>query len=947
MKPIIKAGSLVSLRNRRWVVQPSPYPDVMLLRPLGGSEEELTGVYTHLDFQERPVTTRFPAPTVEDLGRFESAKLLYNASRLSFRNAAGPFRCIGKLSFRPRAYQMVPLIMALRQEKVKRLLIADDVGIGKTIESLMIVRELLDRGEIKRFAVVCLPHLCEQWQQEILDKFGIEAVIIRSSTAAQLDRKISSDESVFHFYPYQVISIDYIKSLQRRQLFIHECPRMVIIDEAHTCAKPKGATKTQQQRYHLLYHLAQKPEQHLLLLTATPHSGKPEEFQSLLGLLNTDFEEIDIEKAPPKLRRTIAAHFVQRRRKDIEKWMNETTPFPKRQASEKAYSLSTDYRLIFQKAQRIAKAIATEKKLEGIKQRFKYFTALALLRGIMSSPEAGIKMLKNRIIRQKEALNLEDLAPNSNPIADSDFGEEGDYLPTHILEQTSLEKAELKSLKALITDLEQLKNPQKDRKLLAALDQVKQWLRLGFHPIVYCRYIETAKYVGQCLKDNYQRKRNVGVEIVTSELGDEERRERVEYLGNFKHRVLIATDCMSEGINLQQYFTAVLHYDLPWNPNRLEQREGRVDRFGQTADTVKIMLLYGTENPIDSIVLKVLLQKARKIRNSIGISVPFPDDSKTIMDAVLNAVLFQPESALKYGGQQMTLDFDANEQIYQEAESQITHAYQQAEEREKATRSIFAQNAIKPQEIEVDLKAVDEVIGDVSTVENFVRQAIRFLGAQMEVHQDDYRLYTTNLPSALKSFFEGTVVQISFRSPTPEKYVYIGRNHPFVEQLCQVVLHKAVERKGVARAAVVRTKAVKTQTVLVEFRVRNVICNRKGTQELIAEEMILWGYTKNAKDKNQWLGQEEAKKLLNEVVPSSNISPRYQAERLESVLQHLQTAEKELNELAYERAENLVAAHERFRKAMAEGHRFKVVEPVLPMDQMGIYVFVPAIQFSF
>src|SRR4030095_13440040 len=98
-----------------------------------------------------------------------------------FRSGAGPCRALAKLSFRPRSYQMVPLIMALKQETV-RLLIADDVGVGKTIEALLIAKELYERKEISRLAIVCLPHLCDQWQDELKSKFGIEAAIIRSGT---------------------------------------------------------------------------------------------------------------------------------------------------------------------------------------------------------------------------------------------------------------------------------------------------------------------------------------------------------------------------------------------------------------------------------------------------------------------------------------------------------------------------------------------------------------------------------------------------------------------------------------------------------------------------------------------------------------------------------------------------------------------------------------------
>ena len=159
---IYKPGRLVTYRDRDWMVLPSDDPDVVLLKPLGGSEAETTGVYLPLTIPGEEITeARFPLPSTADLGTFETAKLLFDASRLSFRNASGPFRCIGKLSFRPRAYQMVPLTMALKQDVV-RLLIADDVGIGKTIEALVILKELLERGDITRFAVVCPPHLCEQ-----------------------------------------------------------------------------------------------------------------------------------------------------------------------------------------------------------------------------------------------------------------------------------------------------------------------------------------------------------------------------------------------------------------------------------------------------------------------------------------------------------------------------------------------------------------------------------------------------------------------------------------------------------------------------------------------------------------------------------------------------------------------------------------------------------------
>jgi len=238
-------GRLVRYRDRRWIVLPNDDNEVLLLKPLGGSDHEITAFFRPLAriLEKEPEPDHFPEPSVDDIGDFQTAKLLFDAARLSFRNANGPFRSFGKLSFRPRSYQVVPLVMALKQDVI-RMLIADDVGIGKTIEALLILKELMERGEVKKFAVICPPHLCDQWQQELNDKLDIQAEIIRSSTVGALDRRLPDDNSVFYHFPYQVISIDYIKSDRHREIFLKDCPDMVIVDEVHTCALPAGAGQT-------------------------------------------------------------------------------------------------------------------------------------------------------------------------------------------------------------------------------------------------------------------------------------------------------------------------------------------------------------------------------------------------------------------------------------------------------------------------------------------------------------------------------------------------------------------------------------------------------------------------------------------------------------------------------------------------------------------------------
>ena len=183
-------GSIITCRDRQWVVLPAENLDVTRLRPLSGNEAQICGIYQPLEEEFAPA--HFPLPQSEAIQDHAAIQLLMDAARLSLRSGAGPFRCLGRLSVRPRPYQLVPLLMALRLSTV-RLLVADDVGIGKTIEAGLIARELLDRGEVKRLAVLCPPQLCDQWQRE-LQKFQIDAVVIRSGTVSKLERGLPSGD---------------------------------------------------------------------------------------------------------------------------------------------------------------------------------------------------------------------------------------------------------------------------------------------------------------------------------------------------------------------------------------------------------------------------------------------------------------------------------------------------------------------------------------------------------------------------------------------------------------------------------------------------------------------------------------------------------------------------------------------------------------------------------
>lgn len=954
-----QVGSLVRTRQRDWVVQPSDDTDVLLLKPLGGTDDETTGLFLGLPGIRQTIkSAEFTLPTADNLGAFDTARLLFEATRLSFRSGAGPFRSLARLSFRPRSYQIVPLIMALRLDPV-RLLIADDVGVGKTAESLLIVKELLERREIKRFAVVCPPHLCDQWQRELKDKFGIDAVIIRSDTQARLDRDIQGDVSVYTYYPYQIISIDYIKTDARRQVFINEGPELCIVDEVHTCANPDGQSSSgsQQQRYALLRDLAAKEGQHLILLTATPHSGKPAEFQSLLGLLKPEFAKTDLLQMDPDARKRLARHFVQRKRGDVIQWLGEDTPFPKRDGGEFHYELSPDYAAFYDNLLDFAQQLIRPAESGKGSFQARYWSALALLRGAMSSPKAGIEMLNRKLGTDSVAPEVDaDEVIGDNPVMDTDAGQETDVTPGQVLEKSRWTSSEVRTIRSLLSQLEELQSIRKDYKAGYTASIVEEWLGQGFQPVIFCRYIATAKYVGELLKPALQKKwANVDVQIVTSEDPDEVRRQRIDDMAKSAKRVLVCTDCLSEGINLQDSFSAVLHYDLPWNPNRLEQREGRVDRFGQLAKTVKTYLLYGKDNPIDGVVLRVIINKVREIRKTIGISMPFPDDSRSIADAVLQAVLINPKKvrAKLQAQTQLSLDFGSDEQtaIIGSKELEVSKAVEAAAAREEKSRSLFAQHAIKAHEIEDDLRETDEAIGNPAAVEAFVKLAVHRLGGQIDSYQKGYKLYTHNLPvSVLTALPSGKgELLVSFHSPVPEGYIYIGRNHAFVENLCQYIIVAAMEATGqikIARASVIRTRNVDVKTTVLVFRVRNVIRERGGQTDLVAEEMLVWGYRGSPEDAD-FLDPEkgEGRALIDSAQPSAEMTGPQKAMFLEDELENLTYLKEAFDKVAYERAEKLVTAHDRVRQVIgastAGAKKYQVVTPVLPMDVLGIYVLVP------
>ncbi len=936
-------GSLVSARGREWIVLPQSSEDTLHLRPLGAAEEDSTLIY--LPIEPGPVgPATFPKPSVQQAANFAAGQLLRDALQLKLRTGAGPFRSFGNIAVEPRAYQLVPLLMALKQEVV-RLLIADDVGIGKTIEAALIVRELLDRGEISRLAVLCPPHLCEQWQRELKQRFHINAVVVRNTTANRLERGLPANQSVFEAYPFTVVSLDYIKSDRRRDEFQRACPECVIVDEAHTCTY-SGQGK--QQRYTLLKGLVDNPERHLILLTATPHSGDEEAFYNLLGLLKPEFKELkDIPSDSRRpLREQLANHFVQRRRPDIEEWQDSSV-FPERFSTEVTYKLTGEWGRLFDDVLEYARTLVVRAEGQGLlQQRMSWWAALALLRCISSSPAAAINALRTRLTGTvlaegaAEAMTLEEAEEQGRErVLD---GLE-DNLSTQDIEPGARTE-DTEWLSDLIGRAVGLTGAAKDPKLKRLIEHLKELTASGFQPVVFCRYIATAHYVAEQLRTVF---RDHLVTPVTGEFSPSEREATVEAMGESEQRILVATDCLSEGINLQNLFTAVVHYDLSWNPTRHEQREGRVDRFGQKAREVRTTMLYGQDNPVDGAVLQVILRKAESIRKELGVLVPMPDDEGKLTQALVGAVLLRKGTTASKMPQ-MGLDFG-------EPEAAIDTAWQSARDKASKNRTLFAQRRLKPEDVLPEWQKTLAVLGGEEDVERFVKRSAVQLGAPLEAVSkagaNYWKLHAGSLPGAVRERLEGEglagTLRVDFHQPAATGAQFIHRTHPLVSVLADYLLESALENSAandepldaVARAGAIFTEAVqvKTTVLLVRLRHQLTVTHRGQSRLLLCEETLTVGIP--ADDALPML-EDAAARALMAAEPSRNMPPPLRDQHIQRALELLDSQQTTLEALARKRAQFLLDDHRRVREA-AQGRGEYRVTPSLPVDVMGVFVLVP------
>ena len=911
-------GDLVCARGREWVVLPERRSGVLKLRPLTGNENDVVVLDPELEIT--PVkSARFDLPADAGIAAQPKAALLAEALRMTLRRGAGPFRSAAQLSFEPRTYQLVPLLMALRLE-TPRLLIADDVGIGKTIEAGLILRELMDRGEVDAFAVLCPPHLVEQWTTELEEKFGIEAVAVTASSASRLERNLPVNQSLFDAYPHTVVSLDYIKADRRRDTFARVCPDFMIVDEAHACV---GTHRGKQQRFELLKLLTSDSERRLIMLTATPHSGDEDAFSRLLSLIRTDFESMEFGEQ--RYREQLARHYVQRRRIDlIEGDWDEQRSFPKHETAELPYNLSDKHISFHEDVLNYCFSVVSSVGEERHKQRLAFWSILALMRCVGSSPAAALSALSNRLQNLGEKLE--------SKIYDEDGDDEDamDVEPS----MTFSHDADLQKLVDMASALVKSEDPKLD----ALVKSLKPLIKKGANPVIFCRYIATANHVKKRLEKEFSK---ITTEVVTGEQTPDERRDRVAGMKEYDteaecQRLLVATDCLSEGINLQQLFDVVVHYDLSWNPTRHQQREGRVDRFGQSAPLVRSIMMYSPDSAIDGAVLDVILRKAIDIRKATGVTVPLPDERGPVTEALMNAVMLR-----RHDTQQIKLDLQ-----YENPQESMAIHWKDASENEKRSRAIFAQNAMKPEEVAPEWRQTADFLGTPDDARNFVDRAMSCFSAPLEQKKSIYLAHVEALDSEIRERLEqrgltGSVL-LAMSEPVPSGATLLNRMHPITVSLAECLVEGSLDKVamptlGLGRVGAWRTISVSAKTTLMLLRIRfKLTVHSRKEQFLLAEETTVIAIQEG----NVVASGDDARAMLNDSATSNIDSHAQRRLTSEATAKLPDLLDGPIRQFVAERENDLLEDHARLRIAATASPRVSV-RACQPPDVIGLFTLIP------
>jgi ERCC4-related helicase len=740
------------MRDRLWRVDYAE-GDVFGATALDGRDNQ--GHRFHRDL-EAVGEDNMPLPLASAVGDERVQRLLVDAQRFSLLHGTAPILGLQRSRAIPTDYQIVPLLMALGDERV-RLLIADDVGTGKTIEAGLVISELLARGKARRVLIVVPANLRSQWKEALDHFFHIDSTIVSGTLLPSLERRLLPGKSVWSAHDIVIASVDYLKT-KTAQVLAHDWD-VVLIDEAHLCARPHSfmGSSADMERWQFAAAAAEKAR-HLLLLTATPHNGYSDSYASLFRMLDPTLVR-DTEDGPVIDRhRAKRKHVVQRQRADIEEWYRQRdvpSPFPERRADEQIISLdkSREMRALLDELNDYA--IDLYAAASGTVDRW---IAAHMQKRALSSPAALRKSIDNRIrtIQKEGAVpaSAKGVAAAREATADQLFTENDEHDAANLDQaQSALDtNAELVRLRDLAETAKKV-TAAKDPKLQELIRLLPE--RMSAHPnaprvLVFTKFKDTLDYLTEQLRAaasgrNKKTAALHGVEIfaIDGQMNLAQRSETFMAFERSERGVLVATDVISEGLNLQRACAELIHYELPWNPNRLEQRNGRVDRFQQPEPFVGIRTLV-FDDAQDAALLYLIDKKAQQMRADYGFVPPFLANADILLHLSNPAAAYREHIQEKKNKGQMSLfgvfdtdETDDLEQVDDEL-TRLAESSLSADDRLNRMRdeSFYGQADVSLTTIEAALSRSRTEIGSAERIKQFVVSTIRGLHGTFEAHPD-------------------------------------------------------------------------------------------------------------------------------------------------------------------------------------------------------------------
>jgi len=954
-QPDFALGSIVELRSRLWRVD-DLQRDVLVATSIDGTPVERRKFYLPFELV-RP--GRIEPPSGEIVGNYSTQDLLLRAYRLSMIHGAAPLLSLQRSRVVPVSFQMVPVVMSLEMPRV-RLLIADDVGLGKTIEAGLTVVELFARQRASRLLVICPAMLREQWKDALDYFFHIEAEIISSAHRRTLERGLPPGTNPWEYYPYLIASMDYAKMAEVKAQVLEQNWDIILVDEAHNVAKPHQSDpkqKVEMERWELMRDLSKKTR-HLIMLTATPHNGYTDTFASLLKMLEVG--AVTGSDSDPVINREIAKLYVcQRRRSDVEAEMSKTgdkSPFPKRDADEVFVKLSPLESNVMDEVEQLGRHIlSTAGGERTFKMRIAKWTVTHFHKRALSSPNSLVCSLKNRLktiekkIAAQEALTDEEASVAEEEaraeVLDNDTGERVDDEETG----ARMERYLVGDKEALLKEKELLERTlfeaqkvtaAKDTKLTELLDNtLRIMVRRIPKVIIFTRYRDTLDYLAKNIPEHRNFK-EVKVSTLDGSMNEAQRAEKFKEFEKASQAILVATDCISEGINLQYVASQIIHYELPWNPNRLEQRNGRVDRYGQPKDTVFIRTMVVNDS-LEAAILKVLVEKAFQIRQDFGFSPPFFGDDISVLDLIR-----EQGYDVKIG--QRGLD-DFLKDMSPEPEQVINPFSDESIQRMK-NDNFYGQSSIDLSEVQKRLTETENLIGSREQIQNFVKSGLNRFGCRITGNVDEtFKIDLSNISDKRLSqgLSDPILKRVTFdplRGRDDPELEVIDLGHRLVRNLIDLVKQLTFSSKDsdiYGRTACIATRNAPKVSAVYTFLARYAVHTQPVS---IVEGLLRVGFEVHGEGK---LSQADVDALSRSVPVVHTRTEAEMKEDLSSALSKLnletalqKRAEERCAELAVERAKVKKSLEGRGEQQWLEGIDNLSVASV---DLLCVTVYYPAL----